>query len=200
MKLYSLSCIRAQRLHERLRSFPVGRHSYCPCSWLFIAGSLRWGETTTKGWVASVWVSGREWAGRSPCKAPCRGSAPWSAWQPDWAAAGMWRLRLGSISFLLFLCFHFLSFCRKQGVSTATLHPHPTPPRASQGTRRFVSSHVPLEELWPEPTYFFHVSHPHHISPQPHTFRLPMSQREATLHKVENVRSILTKIKTCWSL
>lgn len=223
MKLYSLSCIRTQRLHERLPWFPVGRHSYCPCSWLFIVGSLHPGKetTTTKNWVVMVGrlvgVSGREEAGRSPCNAllsvvpppPPRWSQPGSRTLLLWEF-GVWSSFSGFFSSLTFSLPFQLFHLFASKASLVTPHPHPSPlfsarlpcplPLSPLAIRDALKAKVSQRTSVQQKTlssvcYTLMPSFLIHI-----LFLAARVLGEAALHKVENVRSTLTKIKTCWSL
>lgn len=145
------------------------------------------------------WTKGNEQAGRSPhITLLCR-SARWP--QPGIRAQLLWGLVseagkhfLPALS-LLFLSFSLSGYfiCSQAG---CLVHlPTPFRPLISSA---FVDSFTAT--LSPAQNYFSHISHPHHIFPHPHTVSGCLCLGVATLHKVKNVRSTLTKIKTCWSL
>ena len=201
MKLYSLSCIRTQRLHERLCSLPVGHHSYCPCSWLFIVGSLQWGEksTTTKGWVVTFGVNGKEQNRREGhpallCSVVLPGGLGLAYRLICCGDLGSepGKHSLPALS-LLFLSFR-LSSCLIRSQAGCLVH---LPTRYSTPLLPSAYTDSLTATLSPAQNSFFHISHPHHIFPHPHTVSGCLCLGIATLHQVANVRSTLTKIKTC---
>ena len=94
---------------------------------------------------------------------------------------------------LLFLSFR-LSSCLIRSQAGCLVH-LPTPSSTLLLPSAFTDSLTAT--LRPAQNSFFHISHPHHIFPHPHTVSGCPCLGVATLHKVENVRSTLTKIKTC---
>ena len=94
---------------------------------------------------------------------------------------------------LLFLSFS-LSSCLIRSQAGCLVH-LPTP----SSTPLFPSAYTDslAATLSPAQNSSFHISHPRHILPHPRTVSGCLCLGVATLHKVENVRSTLTKIKTC---
>ena len=142
---------------------------------------------------------GAEQAGRSPCISLLCRSAWWP--QPGTQAHLLWGLGVWAWEAFppcSFSSFSFLSsLCLIRSQAGCLVH-LPT----SSSTPLLPSAYTDslTATLRPAQNSFFHISHPHHIFPHPHTVSGCPCLGVATLHKVENVRSTLTKIKTCWSL